>query len=157
MKWRKVGKVVAITLVILLSPIIFLYGLMRPRDPHFEYKFLEGRKPIQVGIFQNVGGGHDGSEFAVYYWRTPFAEAVRQAKIELAGLKRSDLGSDHVEFEDKNGWSIAFMATRLTKGELTWSKKSDVPDSNYVTVLVARPLPTGLFSELRVIFFSTRF
>jgi hypothetical protein len=49
------------------------------------------------------------------------------------------------------------MATRLTAGHLTFQDKYDVPDMNYVTVIAQRRLPEGLWSELRVIFFQTRF
>ncbi|MEI7987283.1 MAG: hypothetical protein WCI55_16795 [Armatimonadota bacterium] len=157
MKWGKFWNVFIVTLVLLLSPVAILYGLMMPKDPHFEYKFLAGHKPIQVGLIQDIGGGHDGSEFAVYRWRAPFAETVHMAKIELAGLSVKNHSWDFVEFLDKSGGGVGLMATKLTKSRITFSDKDDVKDSNYVTVIAQRRLPVGLWSELRVIFFRTRF
>ena len=157
MRRRKALKIFLIALVLLLSPIVILYGLMRPHDPHFEYKFLEGHKPIQVGFIQDIGGGHDGSEFAVYHWRAPFDETARLAGNELSGLKSRIHSKDFIEYEDKAGGGVGLMATRLTAGHLTFQDKYDVPDVNYVTVIAQRRLPEGLWSELRVIFFRTRF
>ena len=157
MKWGKFWKVVAITLVLLLSPVAILYGLMRPRDPHIEYKFLDGHNPIQVGFIQDMGGGHDGSEFAIYHWRAPFVDVVQQAKLELSGLKIKNHSWDFLEFLDKTGDGVSLSATRLTTGHLTMRDQYDVPDQNYVTVIAQRRLPRGLWSELRVIFFRTRF
>lgn len=145
------------TLVMLLSPILILYGLMRPRDPGFTYKFLEGRKPIQVGFFQDMGGGHDGSEFAVYSWQGNYADSVLAAKNELKGATFRNRGKDYVEFLFKDGLGVGLMATKLTTGQLTYSDKLDVPDQNSVTVISQRRLPPGLFSELRIGLFRTRF
>lgn len=157
MRWGKFWKVVIVTLVLLLSPVAILYGLMMPKDPHFEYKFLEGRKPIQVGFLQDMGGGHDGSEFAVYSWKGSFAEAVQQVILECSGLSMNSNSWGYQEFLDKSGGGVGLMATRLTTGRLTFQDKFDVPDPNYVTVIVQRRLPEGLWSELRIIFFRTRF
>ena len=144
-------------MVILLSPVLILYGMMMPHDPHFSYKFLDGHKPIRVGFVQDMGGGHDGSEFAVYHWRGPVSEVVLQAKGELTGATMKDHGNNYVEFLFKDGSGLGFMATRLTTGKFTFQDKYDVPDPNFVTVIAQRRLPEGLFSELRVIFFQTRF
>ena len=157
MKSGRIWKIAAIALTLILAPIAILYGFMRPRDPGFAFRFLKGCKPIQVGLTQEMGGGSNGYEFAVYHWKAPFAEVVREAEAELSDFKVYNPDSKFVGLKQKHGINVKIMATRLTTGKLTFRDKYDIIDPNYVTVMIERHLPEGLFSELRVIQFATRF
>ena len=126
---------------------------MRPRDPHFSYKFLDGHKPIQVGYFQQPSSSNC-FEFAVYTWSGNCNETVRIVQAELPDFAMKNHPPEWVEFVAKNGTFVELQAVRLTKGKLT---KHDIPDQNSVTVLIARLLPEDSYTELRVRYFGTNF
>ncbi len=151
-----------VALVILLSPVAILYGLMKPRDPHFEYKFLVGQKPMRIGFTQDMGGGANGSEWAEYRWKEPFSEVVKRAKAELKGWKVESTGStgpkDKIEFATFDGGHGKFVevyAQDIPNGIGMYFNKNEVNSPNAVVVLVGRHLPDGLFSELRVMTFKS--
>lgn len=156
MKSRKVLKIAIIVLVIFLSPALILYWLMRPRDPGFTYRFLDGHKPIQIGIAHQLSGVAI-YEFAVYSWSGNFVESVKKVQSELPDFVMTSHSPELVDFEAKNGTVVELQAVRLSKGKLTFRDQYDVPDQKSVTIFASRLLPEDSFTELRFRYLGTHF
>lgn len=133
--------VVGAVLVLLLGGILTIAATLRlPAD---RYRFLEGRDPIDSGVYAYSGPWF---ELRLYSWQGDYESVIAVAETELKSLGFKPT----VRYQDSFSFATSEASVSIERGRYESLSGKHIDDPSWVTVFTRKPPPNSWMTHVRL-------